>query len=75
MCVGEADELAVDVSQASALSHCLFAVVIDVITGEVRKEPYWTVTFANDMFFLSRMRSHDILNIELERCSCWKEGI
>ena len=51
MCVGEADELAVDVSQASALSHCLFAVVIDVITGEVRKKPYWTVTFANDMGF------------------------
>ena len=35
----ETEELTVVVSQASALSNCLFAVVIDVITGEVRKEP------------------------------------
>ena len=56
MCVGEREESTVDVTQVSARSHYLFAVVIDVITGEVRKEPYWTVTFANEMF-LSRMRS------------------
>ena len=30
--------------------------IIEVITGEIRKEPYWTMTFANEMF-LSRMRS------------------
>ena len=52
MCVGEREELTVDVSQGSALSHCVFAVVglIDVITGEVRMEPYRTMTFANEMF-------------------------
>ena len=37
------------VSKVSALSHCVFAVEIYVIRGEVRKEPFWTMTFANDI--------------------------
>ena len=32
--LGEREELIVDVSQGSALSHCVFAVVIDVIKGK-----------------------------------------
>ena len=43
------------VSQASALSNCLFAVVIDVITGEVRKEPllYHDVCKRDFVFFIT----------------------
>ena len=56
MCVGEREESTVDVTQVSAPSHCAFAAVIDVITGDIRKEPYWTMMFAK-RDVLSRMRS------------------
>ena len=56
MCGWYREELTVTVNKVSALSHCVFAVVIYVITGEVRKEPFWTMTFANDIC-LSRMKS------------------
>ena len=49
--VGTTENFKVNVGlhQGSAFSPFLFEVIMDRITDEVKKEPLWTMLFANDI--------------------------
>ena len=47
--VTEGFEVKVGLHQGSALSLCLFAMVMDRMTNEIREEAPWTMMFAFDM--------------------------
>ena len=50
MCaVGTSFKVKVGLHQGSALRPFLFAVIIDRLTDEVRREPPWTMLFADDI--------------------------
>ena len=51
----------------SALSLCLFAMVMDRFTDEVRQVPPWTMMFANDMVICSEIRKQVEENVERRR--------
>ena len=42
--------------QGSALSPFLFAVIMDRLTDEVRREPPWTMLFADDVVICKKTR-------------------
>ena len=45
----ESFKIKVGLHQASALSPFLFAVIMEKLTDEVRREPPWTMLFADDI--------------------------
>ena len=45
----ESFKIKVGLHQGSALSPFLFAVIMDRLTDEVRREPPWTMQFADDI--------------------------
>ena len=45
----ESFKVNVGLHQGSALSPFLFAVIMDRLTDEVRREPPWTMLFADDV--------------------------
>ena len=45
----ESFKVKVGLHQGSALSPCLLALIMDRLTDEVRREPLWTMLFANDI--------------------------
>ena len=47
--VTEGFEVKVGLHQGSALSPCLFAMVMDRMTDEIREEAPWTMMFADDI--------------------------
>ena len=55
--VGTAKSFKVKVGlhQGSALSPFLFAVIMDRLTDEVRREPPWTMLFADDIVIWAQM--------------------
>ena len=46
--VTEGFEVKVGLHHGSALSPCLFAMVMDRMTGDIREEAPWTMMFADD---------------------------
>ena len=54
--VTEGFEVKVGLHQGSALSHCLFAMVMDRITGDIREEAPWTMMFADDIVICSESK-------------------
>ena len=44
--------------QGSALSPCLFAMVMDRMTDEIREEAPWTMMFADDIVICSESKEH-----------------
>ena len=56
--VGTAESFKVKVGlhQGSALSPFLFAVIMDRLTDEVRREPPWTMLFADDIVICEETR-------------------
>ena len=51
--VTEGFEMKVGLHQRSALGHCLFAMVMDRMTDEIREEAPWTMMFADDIVICS----------------------
>ena len=54
--VTERFEVKVGLHQGSALSPCLFAMVMDRMTDEIREEAPWTMMFADDIVFCSESK-------------------
>ena len=56
--------------QRSALSPFLFAVITDRITDEVKREPPWTMLFADDIMIYEETR----LEVQ-RRLQCWRYAL
>ena len=56
--VTEVFEVKVGLHQGSALSPCLFAMVMDRMTDEIREEAPWTMMFADDIVICSQSKEH-----------------
>ena len=54
--VTERFEVKVELHQRSALSPCLFAMVMDRMTDEIREEAPWTMVFADDIVICSESK-------------------
>ena len=55
----ESFKVKVGMHQGSALSLFLFAVIMDRLTDEVRREPPWTMLFADDIVICEETREKD----------------
>ena len=66
----ESFKVKVELHQGSALSPFLFAVIMDRLTDEVRREPPWTTLFADDIVICEETRE------EVERrLESWKYAL
>ena len=66
----ESFKVKVGLHQGSALSPFPFAVIMDRLTDEVRREPPWTMLFADDMMICQETRE------EVEwRLECWRYAL
>ena len=66
----ESFKVKVRLHKESALSLFLFAVIMDRLTVEVRKEPPWTMLFADDIAICKKTRE------EVERrLECWRYAL
>ena len=66
----ESFKFKVGLHQGSALSPFLFAVIMDRLTDKVRREPPWTMLFADDIVICEEIRE------EVEwRLECWKYAL
>ena len=52
----QSSKVKVGLHQESALSPFLFAVIMDRLTDEVRREPPWTMLFADDIVICDETR-------------------
>ena len=66
----ESFKVKVGLHQGSALSPFLFAVIMDRLTDEVRREPPWTMLFANDIVICEETREE----VE-QRLECWRYAL
>ena len=55
-CMYDDSTTAVRLHQGSALSPCLFAMVMDRMTDEIREEAPWTMMFADDIVICSESK-------------------
>ena len=60
----------VGLHQESALSPFLFTVIMDRLTDEVRREPPWTMLFADDIVICEEIREE----VE-QRLECWRYAL
>ena len=63
----ESFKVKVGLHQGSALSSFLFAVIMDRLTDEVRREPPWTMLFADDIVICEETREE-----AEQRQECWR---
>ncbi|KAK3508104.1 hypothetical protein QTP70_014279 [Hemibagrus guttatus] len=75
--VGETEEFNVEVGlhQGSALSPCLFAIVMGQLSEEVRQESPWTMIFADDIVICSESREQVEENLERWRFALERRGM
>ena len=66
--VTEGFEVKVGLHQGSALNPCLFAMVMDRMTNEIREEAPWTMMFTFDMVIYCESKEH----VE-EKLESWKK--
>ena len=65
----------VGLHQGSALSPFLFAVIMDRLTDEVRREPPWTMLFADDIVICGGTREEVERRLESWRCAFERGGM
>ena len=68
----ESFKVKVGLHQVSALNPFLFAVIMDRLTDEVRREPLWTMLFADDIVICKETREEVEWRLESWRLR-WKE--
>ncbi|KAK3570249.1 hypothetical protein QTP86_017124 [Hemibagrus guttatus] len=75
--LGQTEEFKVEVGlhQGSALSPFLFAIVMDQLSEEVRRESPWTMMFADDIVICSESREQVEENLERWRFALERRGM
>ena len=68
-------KLKVGLHQGSALSPFLFAVIMDRLTDEVRREPPWTMLFAHDIVIYKETREEVERRLEAWRYALERRGM
>ena len=68
----ESVKVKVGLYQGSALSPFLFAMIMDRLTDEVKREPPWTMQFADDIVICEETREEVEWRLESWRYA-WKE--
>ena len=66
----ESFKVKVGLHQGSALSPFLFAVIMDRLTDEVRREPPWTMLFADDIVIFEKTGEE-----VKRRLECWSYAL
>ena len=67
-------QVKVGLHQGSALSPFLFAVIMDRLTNEVRREPPWTMLFADDIVIWEEIREEVEQRLESWRYALERRG-
>ena len=73
--VTEGFEVKVGLHQGSALSPCLFAMMMDRMTDEIREEAPWTMMFADDIVICSESKEHVEEKLESWRYALERRGM
>ena len=73
--VTEGFEVNVGLHQGSALSPCLFAMVMDRITDDIREEAPWTMMFADDIVICSESKEWLEQKLESWRYALERRGM
>ena len=71
----ESFKVKVGLHQGSALNPFLFAVIMDRLTDEVRREPPWTMVFADDIVICEETREEVEQRLESWRYALEKRGM
>ena len=71
----ESFNVKVGLHQGSALSPFLFAVIMDRLTDEVRREPLWTMLFADDIVIFEETREEVERRLESWKYALEKRGM
>ena len=76
-CVPKKERFKVKVGlhQGSELSPFLFAVIMDRITDEVRREPLWTMLFADDIVICKETKEKVVRRLESWRYALERKGM
>ena len=72
--VTEGFELKVGLHQCSALSPCLFAMVMDMMTDDIREEAPWTMMIADDIVICSESKERVEEKLESWRYALERRG-
>ena len=73
--VTEGFEVKVGLHQGSALSPCLFAMMMDRMTDEIREEAPWTMMFADDIVICSESKEQVEEKLERWRYALERRGM
>ena len=65
----------VGLHQGSVLSPFLFAVIMDRLTDVVRREPLWTMLFADDILICEETREEVVQRLESWRYALVRRGM
>ena len=71
----ESFKVKVGLHQESTLSSFLFAVIMDRLTDEVRREPPWTMLFADDIVICEETREKVERRLEFWKYALERRGI
>ena len=71
----ESFKVKVGLHQGSALSPFLFAVIMDRLTDEVRKEPPWTMLFADDIVICEETKEEVEWRLEFWKYALERRGM
>ena len=71
----ESFKVKVGLHQRSALSPLLFAVIMDRLTDEVRREPPWTMLFADDIVICEETRKEVEQRLEFWKYALERRGM